>query len=57
MEILQDLNDQGKTVILVTHETYTAEHANRIIQLKDGLIINDRLVTKKRIAKKENGIK
>ena len=52
MEILQDLNDQGKTVILVTHETYTAEHANRIIQLKDGLIINDRLVTKKRIAKK-----
>ena len=57
MEILQDLNEQGKTVILVTHETYTAEHADRIIQLKDGLIIDDRLVTKKRMATKENGIK
>lgn len=57
MEILQDLNDQGKTVILVTHETYTAEHADRIIQLKDGLIVSDAPVTKKRLARKENGIK
>jgi putative ABC transport system ATP-binding protein len=57
MEILQDLNYQGKTVILVTHETYTAEHADRIISLKDGLIVNDGPVNKKRLAKKENGIK
>jgi len=57
MEILQDLNDQGKTVILVTHETYTAEHADRIISLKDGLIIEDSLVIKKRLATQEDGIK
>jgi len=57
MEILQDLNNQGKTVILVTHETTTAEHADRIIRLKDGLIVSDGLVTKKRVAKNEDGIK
>jgi len=57
IEILQDLNDQGKTVILVTHETYTAEHADRIISLKDGLIIKDYSVGKRRLAKQENGIK
>ena len=57
MEILQDLNNQGKTVILVTHETSTAEHADRIISLKDGLIVDDGPVNKKRLAKNENGIK
>ena len=36
MEILQDLNEEGKTVILVTHEKYTAEHARRIINIVDG---------------------
>lgn len=41
MGILEDLNDRGHTIVLVTHETYTAEHADRIIQLKDGLIIRD----------------
>ncbi|MCD4705381.1 ABC transporter ATP-binding protein [bacterium] len=53
MELLQNLNDQGNTIILVTHETQTAEHANRIIQLKDGLIVNDSSVKNKRIAKNE----
>jgi putative ABC transport system ATP-binding protein len=57
MEILQDLNDKGKTVILVTHESSTAKHADRIIQLKDGLIVDDGPVTKKRLAKNESGIK
>jgi len=51
MEILQTLNNQGNTIILVTHETFTAEHAKRIIQLKDGLIIEDKKVAKQRIAK------
>ncbi len=41
MEILGDLNNSGKTVILVTHEKYTAEYAERIISLKDGEIIRD----------------
>lgn len=42
MEIIQKLNEeQGHTVILITHETYTAEHAQRIIHLMDGQIESD----------------
>ena len=45
MKILQDLNiKQGHTIILVTHEKYTAEHAERILRMKDGLIIMDEKV-------------
>jgi putative ABC transport system ATP-binding protein len=41
MEILKKLNESGKTVILVTHETYTAQFADRLIKLKDGEIETD----------------
>ena len=41
MEILQDLNEEGKTIILVTHEKYTAEHAKRIVKVVDGTIVED----------------
>lgn len=45
MEILQDLNEKGgHTIILITHETTTAEHAQRIIKIKDGLIESDDMV-------------
>lgn len=45
MEIIQKLNEEsGHTVILITHETYTAEHAQRIIRLRDGLIESDKRV-------------
>ncbi|MEW5908088.1 MAG: ABC transporter ATP-binding protein [Patescibacteria group bacterium] len=40
--IIQRLNEErGHTVILITHETYTAEHAQRIITVKDGRIETD----------------
>jgi putative ABC transport system ATP-binding protein len=48
MEILESLNDKGRTVILVTHETQTAEFANRIIKLKDGLIESDKAIVANR---------
>lgn len=51
MEILQKLNDQGNTIILVTHETYTSEHAKRIIQIKDGTITSDKPVLTRRFAR------
>lgn len=51
MEILQKLNDEGHTIILVTHETYTAEHAKRIIYLRDGEIVADDPVKSRRIAR------
>lgn len=51
MEILQRLNKEGNTIILVTHETYTAEHAKRIIRIKDGEIESDQIVSNRRFAK------
>ncbi|MFH0803957.1 MAG: ABC transporter ATP-binding protein [Candidatus Tagabacteria bacterium] len=48
MEIIEDLNDKGHTIILITHETYTAEYAGRIITLKDGLIESDKKVAERR---------
>lgn len=50
MEILQKLNDAGNTIILVTHETFTAEHAERIIRVRDGQIVGDELVKERRVA-------
>ena len=41
MEIFKRLNDDGRTVILVTHETYTANYAGRVIHIKDGMIEKD----------------
>jgi len=41
LETFRNLNKQGRTVILITHEKYIAEHAKRIISLKDGEIIED----------------
>lgn len=51
MEILQRLNDQGNTIVLVTHETYTSEHAKRIIKIMDGHIVSDYEVGQRRIAR------
>ena len=51
MEILQGLNDDGHTIILVTHEQYTSEMAKRVIKLKDGEVISDEIVDHRRIAK------
>jgi putative ABC transport system ATP-binding protein len=50
MEILQKLNNDGHTIILVTHEMDTANHAKRIIRIRDGNIIGDESVSKRTIA-------
>lgn len=51
METLQELSiNEGHTIILITHETYTAEYANRIIKLKDGVIESDAPVLNRRKA-------
>ena len=51
MEILEDLSNQNRTIILVTHERDTAEHAKRIIMLKDGQIVSDIEVANRRFVK------
>lgn len=57
MGILQNLHAQGRTIILVTHETFTAEHAERIIRLKDGEIVADEKVKNRRFAGDGNLLK
>jgi len=42
MRILRQLNAEGRTIIIVTHDMKVAEHADRIIELRDGEIIADR---------------
>lgn len=41
MSIFQDLNEQGHTIIMITHEPDIAEHAKRIIHIRDGKIVSD----------------
>lgn len=42
MQLLRDLNAQGHTVLLITHDPDVAAQANRIVELKDGSIVSDR---------------
>ena len=54
MRTIQELNEkEGHTVILITHETHTAEHAERIITLLDGKIESDVKVGKRRRAEED----
>lgn len=57
MSILQKLNSLGRTIILVTHETSTAEHAKRILTMKDGRLVHDEIVVTRRFATAETVLK
>ncbi|HEX4011489.1 MAG TPA: ABC transporter ATP-binding protein [Solirubrobacteraceae bacterium] len=41
MAIFERLSDEGRTIILITHEHEVAEHADRVIELSDGLVVSD----------------
>lgn len=45
LDILVDLNEEGKTIVMVTHEESIASYAKRIVTLRDGMIIEDRRQT------------
>ena len=41
MGLIEDIHDKGNTIILVTHEEDIAQHAHRIVRMRDGLVEND----------------
>ncbi|WP_337866067.1 ABC transporter ATP-binding protein [Ignavibacterium sp.] len=51
MALFHEIHEKGNTIILVTHEEYIAEHAARIVRLKDGLIESDERVDKRYLTK------
>ena len=44
MDLIQGINDEGKTILVVTHEPDIAQMTKRIVNLKDGIIIDDKKV-------------
>ncbi len=52
MEILDGLHRSGRTVVLVTHETYTSQFAHRLIKVKDGEVESDAPISTRRSSKK-----
>ncbi len=57
LNFLVQLHDHGHTVVLVTHETYVANTAERILHIKDGMIAHDEAVTERRRVSEDSLIK
>ncbi|MCX5973424.1 MAG: ABC transporter ATP-binding protein [Coprothermobacterota bacterium] len=50
LSIIQSLNDEGRTIVLVTHEHDISQHAKRLVRLRDGLIVSDEPVSDRLLA-------
>ena len=51
MGIFQDLNDSGKTIVLITHEPDIARHAKRVVHVRDGRINQDERIEQERVSR------
>ena len=50
MQLIQEINDEGETILIVTHETDIANMCKRIVQLKDGIMIEDKEINQVRVS-------
>lgn len=50
MELIQSIGEEGKTILIVTHENDIAHMCNRIVGLKDGIIMDDRIINQTKIS-------
>jgi len=50
MQLFQELNDQGITIVLVTHELEVAEYAKRVVEMRDGQLVRDHAIAERRRA-------
>jgi putative ABC transport system ATP-binding protein len=55
MGVFQKLNDQGITIVMVTHELDVAHYTKRMIVMRDGKVVGDSPVTNRLSAEKELG--
>jgi putative ABC transport system ATP-binding protein len=51
MQIFQELNDDGRTVVMVTHEPDIGQHCKRMVHIKDGQVVDDEVVQDRLLAK------
>jgi putative ABC transport system ATP-binding protein len=44
MQIFQELNDEGKTIVMVTHEPDIGQHCKRVVHIRDGRVVDDEII-------------
>jgi putative ABC transport system ATP-binding protein len=53
LQIFERLNDEGRTIVMVTHEMDIAEHSKRVVRMRDGEVVQDLAIARRRRAENE----